>query len=429
MMADSMVKRFCLSIVAISLLMGLATPAFAIVEEEQHVGVDVLAVLRTDELGGQMRYPSSVTYDRETDEIYVVVGGEGKVIVYGSNFFPTVSLAKGRGADAPRSVFIDKSSKLYLCQSNSKNHPPRITAFNPAFFPEKDIVFNTMPDAESFSPQKMVVGITGNMYVVGLNTKGILVLDSEGNFSHWLKPMDKVVVEINEEMIRDDGVTHTQEDTTMSNKMEDVEEPENATLNMRDFLPAGLLPTIDEEGEVVVDNELQPVQIADIATDSEGHLYILSEQTSKIYVYSASEELLYSFGQKGGSTGKMSRPKGLVVDEAKKALYVVDYMRHTILIFDLGGKYMYEFGGMGVGPGWFQYPVGLALNKAGNLIVADLFNHRVQILNVNFEYKFPLFLTPQDEPGTIQPQPEKEQSPPAPEKEEESIYLPEPLYL
>ena len=140
-----------------------------------------------------------------------------------------------------------------------------------------------------------------------------------------------------------------------------------------------------------------PVKVVDVARDSAGHLYILSEETSRVYVYSPNEEFLFSFGQKGGSTGKMSRPKSLVIDEKKKAVYVVDYMRHTVLIFDLGGKFMYEFGGLGGAPGWFQYPTALALNREGHLLVADLFNQRVQILDVQFEYKFPLFRPPESD--------------------------------
>ncbi len=431
-MADTCARSWWIALFVLSVLLpGFARQSLAMVEEEQHVGVDVLAILNTDETGSFFNYPSSVTYDRDMDEIYVVVGGTGKVIVFGSNFFPTASLSRGRGADAPRGVYIDQSSsRIYLCQAGSQTRPSRITTYNPAFFPQDEIVFSDMPEADNFTPQKMIIGLTGDIYVIGLNTKGVLVLNAKGEFSHWLKPMDKIITENEEDMVRADGLKHAEELAlpTVNTSAENPDEEEN-TLDMRDLLPPGLLPDITEEETAVVSDELQPVQIADIATDSEGHLYILSEQTSKIYVYSASEELLYSFGQKGGSTGKMSRPKGLVVDEAKKALYVVDYMRHTILIFDLGGKYMYEFGGMGVGPGWFQYPVGLALNKEGNLIVADLFNHRVQILDVKFEYKFPLFNNPQGGQIKVQPQPEEEKTAPEPEKEEESIYLPEPLYL
>ncbi len=103
-------------------------------------------------------------------------------------------------------------------------------------------------------------------------------------------------------------------------------------------------------------------------------------------------------------------------------------MRHTVLIFDLGGKFMHEFGGLGAGPGWFQYPTALALNKKGNLIVADLFNQRVQILDIRFEYSFPTSLAPQKDQSPVIPD-EEEPVVPELEEQEEGIFLPEPIYL
>ncbi|MBU0945740.1 MAG: NHL repeat-containing protein [Proteobacteria bacterium] len=405
--------------------MSLTNLGLAIVEEEGKVGVEVVAILKTDELGKKLHYPSAVMYDQEMDETYVVAGGEGKVIIYGSNLFPTVALGKGRGADSPKGIYIDKSSTVYLCQSNSANKPARITTFNPAFFPEKEILFSSMPEAENFVPKNMVTGLSGNMYISGQNTRGLLVLDSEGNFSHWLKPMDKLITENSLIMSVEEGVEGLPKLVANTEAMQDTDQKESSITEMRELLPPNLQPAIKENGETFIDQELKPVQVAHVATDAEGHLYVLSEETSKIYVYSHTEELLFSFGQKGGSTGKMSRPKCLVVDEKKKALYVVDYMRHTILIFDLGGKFMYEFGGMGTGPGWFQYPIGLALNRAGNLIVADLFNQRVQILNVKFEYQFPTFQIPDEEAI-----PSEEELPTQDFKGEDGdTYFPKPIYL
>ena len=133
--------------------------------------------------------------------------------------------------------------------------------------------------------------------------------------------------------------------------------------------------------------------MTDVVCGSEGHLYILSEETSKVYVYNAAEEFLFAFGKKGGSSGKMSRPRGLAVDEKRKSIYVVDYMRHTILVYNFAGRFLFEIGGKGSAPRWFNFPTALALNKDGNIIVADLFNQRVQVLDVKYEASMSLFGT------------------------------------
>ncbi len=86
---------------------------------------------------------------------------------------------------------------------------------------------------------------------------------------------------------------------------------------------------------------------------------------------------------------------------------------------------MHEFGGMGTGPGWFQFPVGLGLNKEGNLIVADLFNQRVQILDVNFEYKYPLSVE-RDQSSDIVPVTDEPESSDT-EEDDDILYLPLPV--
>ncbi len=287
-------------------------------EGEGQVGVEVAAILNLDEQGDKLRYPSSVTYDKDTDETYVVGGGEGRVIVYGANYFPTVSLGKGRGADSPRGVYISKSNMIYLCQAGSEKKSARITVFDPAFFPQKEIEFSSMPEGAEFSPKNMTIGMSGKMYIVGQNNRGVLVLDSDGSYSHWLKPKDKLFTENFKKMKRDDGLELPPNLAAGTEIEPDAAHDANKALNMRDLLPPDLLPTIDEEGAVVAEQELSEVQVADITSDSSGNLYILSEETSKVYIYSQTEEFLFSFGQKGGSTGKMSRPKSLVVDEQKR---------------------------------------------------------------------------------------------------------------
>ena len=99
----------------------------------------------------------------------------------------------------------------------------------------------------------------------------------------------------------------------------------------------------------------------------------------------ARERFLFKFGQKGGSTGKLSRPQGIAVDSRRGRIYVVDYMRHTVNVYSRGGIYLYELGGRGWGPGWFNYPTDVAVDERGYLLVADLFNQRVQVLEVREE--------------------------------------------
>ncbi len=366
------------------------------------IQVKVVSILTKDENGRAIGFPGAIFYDRRAHETYVVVGADGgKVVVYGANDFPEVALGRGRGAAAPRALFVGRDNLIYVCQGRTATEPARITVFNQAFFPVKEFPLVGMPETKNFVPTSIAVNRAGLIYVAGLNSRGVLVLDKDGQFSHWLKPMDMVLDQAAPVVA---GKAAGNKDK--SGQKEKVRPEPQVDLS---GLPAELRPRSVKGYPRVNEPVLGPVQVIDIKIDSHGDLFLLSEETSKVYVYNPSEELLYSFGKKGGSFGKLSRPRGLAIDEKRQAIFVADYMRHTILIYDISGRFMYEFGGMGVSPGWFRYPTRLALNGEDQLMVADLFNKRVQVLDVRFAYKFPLFRVPfvfdrsrdQDEPRSM----------------------------
>jgi hypothetical protein len=131
-----------------------------------------------------------------------------------------------------------------------------------------------------------------------------------------------------------------------------------------------------------------PVKINYVTIDSQGRIYMVCPETGKIYVHDAEERFLFAFGTKGGSPGQLSNPRALVIDETRGLIYVADYMRHSILAYSMSGEYLFETGGRGETPGWFNFPNDIALTSRGELIVADLFNRRVQVLHVDYDARF-----------------------------------------
>lgn len=301
--------------------------------------VKAVAILTADDQGASLACPSGVFFDKTAKEVYVINSGRSRIVIYGPDFFPRISLGAGRGVDAPYGVHVDEDGLLYICQGRRQDKPARLTILNAAFFPVKEIEFKGFEGADRFIPRRVALGHGGEIYVAGINSRGVLVLDKEGNFLRRLTPLDTV--------------WSTEEETSPGS--EAVPEPRRGK---------------------------SPVLILEVCTDSSGRIYLLSEETSKVYVYDREENFLFSFGKKGGSSGKLSRPRGLAVDDERDRIYVVDYMRQTILVYDLTGRYLFEFGGQGWGPGWFNFPTGAATDSRGNLIVADFFNNRVQVLEV-----------------------------------------------
>ncbi len=273
-------------------------------------------VIDVDESGADLRFPAGIAYDREGDELYVTSPQKNKLVVLTQDYFPYLSIGSGRGLNSISKSYI-KDGLLYVCLGASMTEPrPHIAVFDMAFMPVRQIFF---PDFELFSPLALAVGNNGRLYVVGMNGTGVMVLNSSGEFLHWIEPKDEVL-------------------------------------------------------EV---QEKAPILALDVGLD--GRLYFLSEAMGRVFVYSPAEKFLYKFGEKGGEPGKLSRPRGIAVDDLRRQVYLVDYQRHTMSIYSMAGEYLFEVGGMGGGRGWFYYPSDLVVDGQGRIIVADTFNHRLQV--------------------------------------------------
>lgn len=299
-------------------------------------GYEVVTILTKDDRGESLRMPQALFYDHQADELYLLNGGDSRFVVYGSDFFPQDSLGKRRGMGIPVGGCIDGQGNLYIPQASISDIPPRVTVLNPAFLPVKEFSLSGVPELGTFSPQRIALGKGGKIYLAGLESSRVLVLNPDGGFAKWIEvPIDK----------------------------------------------GGGYRTSQEGGE----GEKRAV-IRGLAVDGLDNLFLLSEETSKVYVFDSEERFLFHFGAKGGGEGKMSRPRALAIDETRRCIYIVDYMRHSVLLFDFTGTFRFEFGGMGWSPGWFNYPVDITLGRQGQVIVADFFNQRVQV----FELKLPV---------------------------------------
>lgn len=369
----------------------LTAPRVAEAGDELTVPIKPLAQIKVDDDGRKLGYPTTVFYDPVEDEIYLINGGSNRVVVYGPDFFPRVSIGKGRGVTSPRGGEVLSDGEVYLCQvRGDKGSSYRITVLNGAFFVDREIHLDKIPEAKGFVPRQVAVSRDGIIYVAGDNYRGVLVLDNDGNYLRRLQPMDKISAYAAAEVEKQKQATKENEPTeketqssgeAVAKTSKDAEEGNSYADIPEEFRPRSSQPDKVASGEEVVG----PVKVNFVSIDSNGRLYLISAETGKVYVYGPDESLLFSFGVKGGSPRQMSQPRGLAIDEKRGLIYVVDYMRHTILTYDMNGKFMFEIGGRGYAPGWFNFPSGIAINKQGQLIVADLFNKRVQVIEVEYD--------------------------------------------
>ncbi len=273
--------------------------------------------ITADEEEKKLILPSFVYADLFTNEFYII-DGRGRIIIFSPELFPLHTLGKRDGIEAPQGLTVDSTGSLYVAQAVTKDNPKnRISVYNACLKWERDIYLEEFEGSELFAPYRLAVDKKGDLYVAASHFPGVLHIDTEGRIKDIIAP---------------------------------EEEGKKANLN-------------------------------NVHIDKAGRIYVISEDESRIYVYDEDRKLVYKFGEKGGSTGKLSRPKALGVDNRTGRIYVVDYMRHTITVYNNEGKYIFEFGGLGWGEGWFQHPIDIAVDNEGRILVADLFNQRVQVFN------------------------------------------------
>lgn len=75
--------------------------------------------------------------------------------------------------------------------------------------------------------------------------------------------------------------------------------------------------------------------------------------------------------------GKVQRPWGVALARTGE-IVVTEYSGHKVSVLTHRGERRCSFGGSGSGPGQFDHPCEVAVDGAGNILVADSWNHRVQ---------------------------------------------------
>jgi len=337
-----------------------------------------IAQITFDDERKPLDYPFSVFFDPVQEELYVVNGGNGRIIVYGPDYFPRWSIGKGRGVITPQAGIVLPDGRLFIVQAKNRNNPTsKITVLNGSFFPEQEIPLDGTREEKEFDPRNVAIGPDGLIYVAGNMYRGVLVFDEEGYFLRKLQPTDRLSA-----LSRDYQPEQNVTEEGAADGADVAETDEYANIP-EEFRPRKRLGSRISGNSGAMD--VGPVKVNYVATDSQGQIYVISPETGKIYVYDAEERFLFAFGAKGGSPGQLSNPRGLAIDEDRGLIYVVDYMRHSVLAYNLAGKYLFEIGGRGFSPGWFNFPSSVAINSRGELIVADVFNKRVQVLSVDYD--------------------------------------------
>lgn len=64
------------------------------------------------------------------------------------------------------------------------------------------------------------------------------------------------------------------------------------------------------------------------------------------------------------------------------SIVVADSSNHRVQVFDANGNFLKDFGQYGNGEGEFDCLAGVAVNRIGQYIIADRYNHRIQVRRI-----------------------------------------------
>lgn len=119
-----------------------------------------------------------------------------------------------------------------------------------------------------------------------------------------------------------------------------------------------------------------------IAMLPDGDLAVTNTHASRVLIYDTNGKLKRTFGSYGTQPGHFLLVTGICTD-SDGYIYTADYGGDfdRISKWTKDGNLVAEWKGHGEGPRQFRRPCGLAISQSGDLLVADIANHRIQILD------------------------------------------------
>lgn len=123
----------------------------------------------------------------------------------------------------------------------------------------------------------------------------------------------------------------------------------------------------------------------------------LANEDHKVVAFTPDGKEKYRLGARGSDLGKFNIPLDATVS-IDGTLLVADAGNARIQAFDSDGKFKFTFGGFGAEPGRFSRPRSISTDSEGNIYVADGSFNNVQIFNPKGELLMPLGKLSQ-EPG------------------------------
>jgi sugar lactone lactonase YvrE len=205
------------------------------------------------------------------------------------------------------------------------------------------------------SPEEIVIGSSGNVYVVDRRTGNIDVFESNGDhiksFGGLVSPR---------------GI-----DADSQGNIYVVEGGKNRIAKFDQN--GNLLTTWGSFG----DEDGMFKGPYGIAVDSGNNVYVSDGINNRIQQFDANGKFLAKWGERGTGSGQFNGAHDMVFDSSN-SLYIIDSRNYRIQKLTADGKFLDEFGSKGSGPGQFMTPESITLDSGGNVYVTDVYSKTIQ---------------------------------------------------
>jgi DNA-binding beta-propeller fold protein YncE len=119
-----------------------------------------------------------------------------------------------------------------------------------------------------------------------------------------------------------------------------------------------------------------------IAVDRQGYVYVADFYNHRIEKFTGAGTFVAQWGRNGRWNGEFHYPTDVVVSNMGE-VFVADAYNNRVQKFTADGVYLGKWGGIGYGlsgrwSGWFRLAKAVTIDPAGDVYVADAFNHRIQ---------------------------------------------------
>jgi len=148
-----------------------------------------------------------------------------------------------------------------------------------------------------------------------------------------------------------------------------------------------------------------------VAVDAAGNIYVADTSNQRLQIFDNTQSHRMTLAVPfPGFPSLSGTPSDIDLDAAGR-IYVTDQTTNRVQVFDAvnvaaqtGGAWLFDFGGPGLGTGQFLMPEGLSVNASDNaLLVADMFNDRLQLFSSLGSPVFDVLLDDSLLPGSLVP--------------------------